>query len=202
MTDDGDERLKLPDRLRLPLAFDPSGLTADLERLPEDAWTRHFVPENYTGDWDILPLRAPSGALHPILRIVSNPGTSGWEDTEFLQASGYFKKVLASFACPLNAVRLMRLGGGSQILEHSDPDLTPESGTVRLHIPILTSAEVSFLVNRRPAAMAPGECWYLRLSDPHSVINRGTTPRVHLVIDATVNDWLAGMLATAANRSA
>jgi len=42
--------------------------------------------------------------------------------------------------------------------------------------------------------MAPGECWYLRLSDPHSVANRGTTDRVHLVVDAVVNDALRRMI--------
>jgi hypothetical protein len=42
--------------------------------------------------------------------------------------------------------------------------------------------------------MAPGSVWYLRLSDPHQVANRGETDRVHLVLDATVNPWLARML--------
>ena len=31
---------------------------------------------------------------------------------------------------------------------------------------------------------------YLRLSDPHSVANNGAADRVHLVIDAEMNDWL------------
>jgi hypothetical protein len=30
------------------------------------------------------------------------------------------------------------------------------------------------------------------------VVNRGSASRVHLVIDATVNDWLADQLAAAA----
>jgi hypothetical protein len=38
--------------------------------------------------------------------------------------------------------------------------------------------------------MEPGIVWYLRLSDPHSVINNGISDRMHLVIDAAVNDWL------------
>ena len=37
----------------------------------------------------------------------------------------------------------------------------------------------------------------LRLSDPHSVSNMGDSDRVHLVIDAAANDWLAGMLTRA-----
>jgi hypothetical protein len=43
-----------------------------------------------------------------------------------------------------------------------------------------------------------GSSWYLRLSDPHSVVNRGITDRVHMVIDAEVNDWVRDVLATAA----
>jgi hypothetical protein len=37
--------------------------------------------------------------------------------------------------------------------------------------------------------MKEGECWYLRLSDPHSVSNKGNKDRIHLVIDIEVNSW-------------
>jgi hypothetical protein len=46
--------------------------------------------------------------------------------------------------------------------------------------------------------MAAGSSWYLRLSDPHSVANRGLTDRVHLVIDAVVNDWIGALFERAA----
>jgi hypothetical protein len=46
--------------------------------------------------------------------------------------------------------------------------------------------------------MAPGSAWYLRLSDPHCVSNMGSTDRVHLVIDAIANNWLAGQFDAAA----
>ena len=42
--------------------------------------------------------------------------------------------------------------------------------------------------------MGEGECWYLRLSDPHEVRNGGDTDRVHLVVDAVANDWLQQVL--------
>ena len=61
---------------------------------------------------------------------------------------------------------------------------------MRLHIPVITNPDVEFLLNGTSVVMNEGECWYLRLSDPHSVANRGRTARVHLVIDATVNPWL------------
>jgi len=79
------------------------------------------------------------------------------------------------------------------IREHRDHDLCYEEGTVRIHIPVTTNEGVDFRLNGVRCPMEAGSTWYLRLSDPHSVANRGEADRVHLVIDATVNDWLAGL---------
>jgi hypothetical protein len=46
------------DRLCLPFAFDPARLEADLERLAGGDWIRHFVTQNYEGDWSVIALRA------------------------------------------------------------------------------------------------------------------------------------------------
>jgi hypothetical protein len=89
----------------------------------------------------------------------------------------------------------MKLTPGSVIKEHRDYDLAMEEGAARLHIPVQTNPGVEFMLNGLPVAMAPGECWYLRLSDPHRVANRGETDRVHLVIDCRVNDWLRTLVA-------
>jgi hypothetical protein len=61
---------------------------------------------------------------------------------------------------------------------------------VRLHVPIFTNDEVEFLLNGTAVPLNEGELWYLRLSDPHSVLNRGQTERVQLSIDVVVNDWV------------
>jgi len=63
-----------------------------------------------------------------------------------------------------------------------------------LHIPIVTNEEVDFRLNGEQVILREGECWYLRLSDLHSVENNGQFDRVHLVIDAVVNDWLESQL--------
>lgn len=187
-----------PDRLRLPFGFDPARLAADLDAIAGAGWISHFVTQNYDGDWSVIPLRAQAGARHPVEMIYSNPSATAFEDTPLLAAAPYFRTVLARFSCPLQAVRLMRLAPGSTIKEHRDHDLRFEDGTVRLHIPVATSDAVDFRLNRVRCVMAAGTCWYLRLSDPHSVANRGTADRVHLVIDATVDGWLANLFARAA----
>jgi hypothetical protein len=183
-----------PDRILLPLAFDPARLEADLDALAASEWTLHFVPQNFEGDWSALPLRAPAGATHPIQMIYSKPGERDFVDTALLDQTPYFREVIAAFRCPVRCVRLMRLTPGSVIKEHHDADLAAEKGWARLHIPITTNPKVSFFLNRIPVGMAPGEAWYLRLADPHRVENRGDTDRVHLVIDAEMDDWLAAQM--------
>jgi hypothetical protein len=191
---EGDVRYIYPDRVRLPLGFDPVRLRADLATLGAEPLTPHFVPQNYSGDWGVLPLRAPAGAEHPILMIAAQPDARDFVDTPPLARTPYLRAVLARFDCRLRSVRLMRLGPGSCIREHRDLGLCAEEGLVRLHLPILTNSRVRFEVNGRPVVMAPGEVWYLRLSDPHSVDNAGDDARIHLVIDAEMSPWLAAQL--------
>jgi hypothetical protein len=188
------ETAELPDRIRLPLSFDPERLCADLEALAGETWRAHFVRQNYSGEWSALPLRSKRGATHPSSMIYADPMCVDFVDTPLLEACPYFQEVLATFHCPLHSARLMRLTPGSEIKAHSDFDLGAECGKARLHIPILTSEGVDFYLNGATVAMSPGECWYLRLSDPHRVVNRGTSDRVHLVVDTVVNAWLRGEL--------
>ena len=129
-------------------------------------------------------------------------GVTQYADTPMLRACPYFRTVLDAFACPLQAVRLMRLTSGSRINEHRDHDLSVEDGTVRIHIPVATNDGVAFMLNGTRVTMPPGSAWYLRLSDPHSVTNAGASDRVHLVIDAVANDWVRRMLEISAAAAA
>ncbi|MEO1527789.1 MAG: aspartyl/asparaginyl beta-hydroxylase domain-containing protein [Planctomycetota bacterium] len=169
-------------------------MDADLRRLESMEWIDHFVTQNYDGVWSVIPLRGPASATHPVLMIYSDPTCSEFANTPFLEGCDYLPTVLNTFECPLLSVRLMKLTAGSVIKEHRDHDLSVESGVARLHIPIVTNEGVDFRLNGTQVALNPGECWYLRLSDPHSVRNDGQTDRVHLVLDVEVNQWLIDQL--------
>jgi hypothetical protein len=184
----------LPDRIRLPMVFDPAPLAADLAAFDEKDWTRHFVRDNYEGDWSALPLRAAVGETHPIRMIGQQRLELDFVDTALLARAPGLAAALARFQCSLKAVRLMRLAAGSAIKEHVDLDIDAADGWARIHVPILTSDGVVFLLAGRRVEMAPGSVWCLRLAEPHAVTNCGVEPRIHLVIDAVVNDWLAQML--------
>jgi quercetin dioxygenase-like cupin family protein len=183
------------DSAKLPLSFDPQALQKDLTGLEHVDWIDHFVQQNYEGSWTVIPLRGPRDAVHPVMMIYSDPNCTDFTDTPYLDSCSYIREVLASFQCPVNAVRLMRLTPGSVIKEHTDYDLALEDGNARLHVPIVTNPGVEFRLNGLRVEMNEGECWYLRLSDPHSVVNRGNEDRTHLVIDVSVNSWLEALIA-------
>jgi hypothetical protein len=185
------------DRVRLDLRFDAQALVEDLDRLVSCEWIDHFVQQNYEGSWQVLPLRGKAGETHPVMQIYSDPTCKHFEDTALLDSTPYFREVLETFQCPLRAVRLMKLTPGSRIKEHTDYDLAAENGEARLHIPITTNEKVTFLLNGTRVRMDAGECWYLRLSDPHSASNAGDTDRIHLVIDTEVDPWLRAHLQSA-----
>jgi Aspartyl/Asparaginyl beta-hydroxylase len=186
--------MQLPDRLRLPFTFDADLLARDLDGLSAVGWIQHFVRQNYDGDWSVIPLRGKAGAKHPVAMIYADPTCTDFEDSPMLAACRYFRQVLDTFQAPLRAVRLMRLTPGSVIKEHTDLDLSFEEGTVRIHVPVVTNTGVEFYLNRSRVVLDAGSAWYLRLSDPHSVVNRGSSDRVHMVIDAEVNRWVADIL--------
>jgi hypothetical protein len=182
------------DRVRLPLAVDAAALRDDLDRIGREGWIDHPVKQNYEGGWSVLPLRIPAGATHPVMMIHADPAATLFEDRPVLARTPGFRALLDRLACPLQSVRLMRLAPGARIKAHRDHDLAAEWGAARIHVPVATNDAVEFRLNDERVAMPVGSAWYLRLSDPHSVINRGATDRVHLVIDCVANEWLRAML--------
>lgn len=149
---------------------------------------------HYEGEWSGAALRAPGGQGANIVPEAHDG--SRFADTPLLGRCPYFQQVLATFKCPLQSVRLLRLHAGSNIAEHVDRALDFDEGEVRIHIPIATSEQVRFYLDGSRLVMAPGECWYTNVNLPHSVQNGGVTDRIHLVLDCLVDDWLRGIFAT------
>ncbi len=178
-------------KLQWPTPADPRGLQADLARLTASDWTPHFNTHYFTGDWSVVALRAPADSQRPQADATQHD----YVDTPVLAACPSVQALLASVACPLRGVRLLRLASGSSIREHRDYDLGWDLGEIRIHVPILTNPEVEFSLEGRRIMMGVGEIWALDLSRPHSVHNRGATDRIHLVLDCRLNDWLAEWIA-------
>src|SRR5262249_18049726 len=118
-------------------------------------------------------------------------------DTPVLGRCTYFQEVLRSFECPLSSVRLLRLGAGARIREHTDLNLGYEDEEIRMHIPVATNPQAEFFLKGERVLMNSGECWYLNFNLPHRLYNGGTTDRVHLVIDCRVDEWVRALFASA-----
>ncbi|MDX6410856.1 MAG: hypothetical protein QOE91_372 [Gaiellaceae bacterium] len=178
--------------IRLPLRFDPEPLQADVAALPAEDWVPHFNTSYYEGDWSGAALRSVGGVAR---QIYPDPNPQDpWEDTDILARCPAIAAAVDAFACEKLSVRLLRLGPGAKVREHTDLDLGYDDGEVRIHVPIATNAAAVFELEGRPVDMKVGESWYLDFNLRHSVANGGAEPRVHLVIDCVVNDWITRTL--------
>lgn len=179
--------------LQLPFYFDTNRLKYDVAALENGAWQLHYQKLHYEGEWTALPLRSIDGIADNVM-ISPVPG-SKYLDTVFLKESFYLQEVLAHFKCPLLAVRLLKLDAGAIIKEHKDVDLSFEKGEIRIHIPVVTNDKVEFYLDKEKIYLQEGECWYMNFNLPHSITNKSKTNRIHLVIDAEVNDWVKELFA-------
>ncbi|HEY5753998.1 MAG TPA: aspartyl/asparaginyl beta-hydroxylase domain-containing protein [Chthoniobacterales bacterium] len=180
------------DRYQLPLDFPAAALRADLGKIAPSEWIPHFNKGYYDGDWSGIVLRGASGRCDTL--HIGEPFETGFVNTPVLDRCECFQEVIAAFECSVKSVRLLRLSARSVVREHRDYDLGYEAGEIRLHVPVLTNSRVEFYLRNRQVSMGEGEVWYLDLGLPHRVANLGETPRIHLVLDLQVNDWLRSLI--------
>ena len=178
--------------VRLPIRLDADALEAEVAGLDDAAWVPHFNTAYYEGDWSGVALRSVGGRP---AQIYPDPAADEpYADTDLLRRLPALRAALGRFECELLSARLLRLGPGARIREHTDYRLGYEDGELRVHAPITTNPGVEFLLEGRSIEMAPGEAWYLDLNRKHAVANRGSASRVHLVVDCVVSDWLTAQL--------
>ena len=72
------------------------------------------------------------------------------------------------------------LTAGLRIVSHIDRD---ENNAVTLHVPIRTNPRAQIVVAGKRYHMAAGELWFLDTYCLHSIANRGTTSRIHLILE-------------------
>ncbi|MGC5703853.1 aspartyl/asparaginyl beta-hydroxylase domain-containing protein [Pseudomonas sp. NFXW11] len=169
---------------RLPVQLDLVLLLEALAGVDADHWQEHFNHDYYLGQWSGVALISAADAvgLAPGRQVpLQRPA---WCDEPRWQ------RALQPLAVELVSARLLRLGPGSRILEHCDPDLSGEQADLRLHVPLLSPPAVDFMLDGQRMPLAAGECWFLDLARPHSVSNADSVERIHLVLDCRPGPWL------------
>ena len=174
------------DRSKLSLSYDASRLQQEVLEV-----IRKFPPYIH---YSVIPLTVAEKSDTNVTDY-SDPNWACWTTTSLLLKCPYIMELLDSLQCRKTNVRLLRLEPGGELKEHTDPQLNLQfRNQVRLHVPIFTNKSLQFILNGSPVPLCPGELWYLRLSDPHSVRNHGQSERIQLSIDVVVNQWIENMI--------
>jgi hypothetical protein len=162
--------------IKLPFRFDAARLQDEIAALHADAWARH--PNNLDGNSALRLITVGGG---------ENDDVAGpMAPTPHLLASPYLQQVLAHFGVVWSRSRLMKLGPGATVPQHTDINYH-WFHRVRLHIPIVTTPEVKFFCGDEVVHMAEGESWIFDNWRVHKVENGSDIERVHLVADTTGN---------------
>lgn len=182
--------LKQTDRIRLPFSY-------DVEKMMNEVNKMNIAKFTY---YNVIPLRSPAHIVNPSIPFpppaddYADGSWTDWLNTQELEQSPYLKSIVEEFQqhTDVTLVRLLRLEKGNVVDEHSDPTLglQIDKSVIRLTIPIQKLKGADFYLNSEIVPMKQGECWYLRLTDTHKIINNSDADRINLTIDMIPNDWV------------
>ena len=173
------EEQELPDRFRLDWRYDVERLHADVQRIVDSLDQQSYIYY----------------AAVPLVMNVDNPTGHDWAAEPMLKDCHYLQASFRQFQADITSIRLMRLEAGADVREHCDPTLDARfREVVRLTVPVFSDDDTLFLLDKSPVPMQPGELWYLRLSELHSVHNRSPRERINMSIDLAWNRWLENWL--------
>lgn len=182
--DELDTLAALPDRIRLDRQYDVERLQNEVREIVSSLTQQFYVYYSAV----------------PLARKVESPPTYDWGLEPMLKGCSYLQHVFRSFQAEITSIRLMRLESGADLKEHTDPTLDAvHREVIRLTLPVFSDDQVEFLLNGSEVPMKPGELWYMKLSERHSVHNGSPYERINMSIDLAWNPWLGNWLASHRN---
>jgi hypothetical protein len=177
--------------LKLPIRFCGETLAREVAALSPTAWMPH--PQRYDGNSSV-PLVSPGGEM--VHRTYGSMAP-----TESLRCCPYILEIMRELDSTWGRSRLMGLEAGAVVPEHVDIHYYWRTH-LRIHIPVITNREVAFTCDGETIHMEAGECWILDSFYKHSVANRGSDTRVHLVLDTVGSGHLWDLIEAAQDGAA
>jgi quercetin dioxygenase-like cupin family protein len=153
----------------------------------------------YSSEWDIdtsrqqFPTHRETKSVFLYKTALSWDGQSPYKVNELFDSSelkGLVDPIIFDFQKIHNGVvgqaLLVRLPSGKSIPEHSDSGYYLLNSR-RHHLPIYSEGLTEFTVNGETVKMQEGECWEINNAKIHSVKNKGSQDRIHLIFDIVPN---------------
>lgn len=173
------------DSVKLPFKFDTSIIKSEISRFSQADFYDIYNPSvELETLWSKNLIEPFGGPDEPPC----------FEPNEALKKCPYLLSILNFFQCEKETFRIHSLDAGASIRPHRDIGYSLEHGKIRIHIPVITNDDVEIILNDNLVRMQEGECWYCNFHLRHEVHNRSEKPRIHLIIDCLVNDWLTDLL--------
>jgi len=167
--------------VKLPFEFDSTKMRQELSQFPKTDYSDIYNPSVTLETLWLKHFIEPKGGPHTPVHFYPN---------EALGKCPYLLSIFKLFKCRVETFRVHSLDPGASIKPHRDSGYSLELGKVRLHIPVQTNDQVDIILDGDAVRMQEGECWYCNFSIIHEVHNRSEQPRIHLILDCIVNEWL------------
>jgi hypothetical protein len=151
---------------RLPMRWNSAILSTEVRGLPDACWQVHRFNQ---------PHRASDAYMELTLRDEDGPRS-------VMTSCPYLATALRTFPARIRHARLARLAPGMRITSHVDRHGPYRDDDVILHAVVTSNPRAQLIVGRRQYRMTPGELWFIDTYCLHSLANRGTGPRVHLIL--------------------
>lgn len=153
-------------------------------------WAPQYGPYQ-NGGWHTCSLMNPAG------RSSENVIADGLaQPTELMEQFPQLKKFLDSSHLKLMWVRLAKMSPDAALWEHVDYTELNAVKKFRIHIPIKTNSDAVLVFPGQAVHIACNHIWLL---DPHSLrhaaVNRGSSNRVHLLLDVYADESLERLIA-------
>ena len=170
--------------VRLPLTIDPALLSAELDRLPANAW----------GQASRDPVVQASVESFFAIGYPRGPRPVPPDDRPVLAHLPYLRRLLReTITAPPTRAIVARLLPHGLIPIHID---TPRffRGTLRLSIQVVAEGVQRLYCNGRWYDMAPGEVWAIDNLKPHGIHNSGARPRINVLVDYVPSNELVRLI--------
>ena len=147
----------------------------------------HSFTDKALEGWSSIPLRSFNGMVGQNASkgsgVHCSADSSNFQDTVVMQP--YIKEIVNSISNYVLKVRLMKLKAGAELKPHRDFFKDDGPSVTRIHIPVFTNPQVMFSVGEETKHLEAGHIYTVDVSQTHSVKNKGSEDRIHLILDVS-----------------